>query len=1754
MKKIKLAFWGCLLGGLLVSASSLLPGRAPDKAPAPADPYKAKEKVNASVSVPGGVKLPMALDGEGTTLYGSMLWSNSWTPIEVPSDRPYGVYSFTDSSLTPQKCFATEPDALTGVYVDGIYYEVTRLMDSFNTLYDIHITSYDAETGAKLGVVNIYEPRYSKLPLLLAYDSSKGVTYALTYADDNQSHLLATINLSTGEMSSIGSLGNVSSSINYLTFSVVEGKILSVASDGNLYSIDPVTAEVEVVGPLGMSPAYLQSTAYDPSTGTLWWAASLASGEGMLCKINTSTGAAERVGMFADSEEFIGLYVKTSTVDPAAPARVSALRFEPSTPGSLAGNLTFGMPELTNGGAQLQGELMAEVKVDGAEISVLRGAPGASMSVPLTLEAGQRTITVAVKSGELSGSAAPLTLWAGPDAPAPVTDLKLVLDGDVMKLTWTASATGQHGGYCPSADVRYRIMDNDGVVVAEAHETTEFTVAVPPAIADHRYTVTPFIPGGAEGISVTSNILRAGEYYNLPVMFDFNFDNDFHSDFLVHDMNEDGCTWNFHYTWDENNVADVQYNASWVNQADDYLVSPGLNLSSGTMYQVSFDHSTGIEIQESIKILVGKGREVADLTQLVADYSNIITSSSTRQSARFTVPEDGVYYVALYIYSPVGQSYFSVDNMEIKAMGSSLAPAKPVVELAAETIGGADKVYVKITAPSSTISGEPLSELSAVEVYRGDGEEPVHTFASPALGALLEWTDENPGSGPVRYRVVALNSEGAGEPDENEVFVGGLNPPYTAGFDSAEELTYYTILNVNGDESTWNWENGSMTYSYNLFEPADDWLFTPNMRLSADRVYEVVAMARTGMYDESLSITYGVGTDPASQVTLLDLPEFNSPEIATECPAYLKIPADGCYNIGFHAYSPKNRLQLYLDEISIKDVASANAPDVVTGFSVTADPTGAHKALVAFTVPAKTCAEDPLLALASVEIYRGYEDEPVKVISNPVPGAAINWTDENAVHGQAVYRVCAVNADGRGLVSKASAFVGLDTPAAVESLRAKGNATNANAVLTWEAPGTGMNGGYINPDELTYTVTRIEDYSPTVIASGISALTFTDELGAEGKQKVISYAVTPTNLYGTGPEASASVKLGTLYDMPLVQMFKDYTALGDEWTNEILTNYNGSWMVSFEEGGVTSVDEGTGFLHFNKWSEEEGLSAGILSSPKVSMSKALKPYITLSFYHNPEADPRAHMKVGYRINDGDLIELEDIAVNSKPLGWMEYSWPVMAASEDFVSVELYAESYDNITRMFVDNLSIDDKLDHNLAVDNFTGPEEISREGAAYTVTVRNKGSLDAAGYDVILLCNGSETITLHEEALASGETRATEFSIPAPAAPDGDGQRIYQARVDYAADMKPADNFSAEIHARVIPSDYPGISDLEASNTDAGVALNWSEPSVVYAPPVTDSFESLTPFAIDGFDPWSLYDGDGQRTIGIRYGLTFTDWYTPKAWQVWDPMRVALLGDDVAPHSGHLCLISMQSDGTIPGDEVYYTPANDDWLISEQVAGGSVVTFWLMQPVNNYGGNEAVEVLYSTEGDSPEDFQALATVELADKATWTRHQFTLPADAQFFAIRHHQSYFGLWLDDITYSPTSGSVNLSIEGYNIYRDNELIATATTPSYTDASPLQGVHRYAVAAKFNVGEGPLSNVVELDTSDSGIGGVSDSEGCVITPGRGFIRITGAADDRVEVIAADGRVIKSLTVNGSAVIKIASGVYIVKVGSTVKKIKVS
>jgi len=98
---------------------------------------------------------------------------------------------------------------------------------------------------------------------------------------------------------------------------------------------------------------------------------------------------------------------------------------------------------------------------------------------------------------------------------------------------------------------------------------------------------------------------------------------------------------------------------------------------------------------------------------------------------------------------------------------------------------------------------------------------------------------------------------------------------------------------------------------------------------------------------------------------------------------------------------------------------------------------------------------------------------------------------------------------------------------------------NGNPVLTWEAPqGRGQNGGYVNPDDLTYIVYRATDGS--ILASDLKAFTYTDteyEPDFEGEQALVQYGVFAQNSAGIGYPGSNFVIEGKNYELPFKESF-----------------------------------------------------------------------------------------------------------------------------------------------------------------------------------------------------------------------------------------------------------------------------------------------------------------------------------------------------------------------------------------------------------------------------------------------------------------------------------------------------------------------------------------------------------------------------------------------------------------------------------------
>lgn len=110
------------------------------------------------------------------------------------------------------------------------------------------------------------------------------------------------------------------------------------------------------------------------------------------------------------------------------------------------------------------------------------------------------------------------------------------------------------------------------------------------------------------------------------------------------------------------------------NAANSYLFSRGLNLNAGEMVTLKFDYmGTDVWFPEKMEVLVGTSPDVAAMTQQIWIDEEIVNYPYRTASVDFTVPANGVYYIAFRAFSDPDQFYLSLDNIKIDK--STLATA-----------------------------------------------------------------------------------------------------------------------------------------------------------------------------------------------------------------------------------------------------------------------------------------------------------------------------------------------------------------------------------------------------------------------------------------------------------------------------------------------------------------------------------------------------------------------------------------------------------------------------------------------------------------------------------------------------------------------------------------------------------------------------------------------------------------------------------------------------------------------------------------------------------------------------------------------------------------------------------------------------------------------------------------------------------------------------------------------------------------------
>ncbi len=919
------------------------------------------------------------------------------------------------------------------------------------------------------------------------------------------------------------------------------------------------------------------------------------------------------------------------------------------------------------------------------------------------------------------------------------------------------------------------------------------------------------------------------------------------------------------------------------------------------------------------------------------------------------------------------------------------------------------------------------------------------------------------------YYVYASSNGKQSRPGRSGSLIAGnaLEVPWLETFDTRDGFSMFEVIDVDKDWSTWLWmSQGYAKCSNSYYADNDDWLVTPPIHLKADRTYTVSFMTSVeeAYMPQALTVLWGSADSDPTEYTdvIMPLSELDNEEW-TSTEATIRALRDGNYKIAFHCTASSGFYSLSLKNVGIDEGAMLSAPDVCGDIVATPGSNGASRARITFVAPSVTVGGDALGSISRIVVKS--DDRIVATVDTPQPGVAYSVDDKEPADGFNIYTIVAYAGELVGAQTSVRCYVGTDIPAPVSGIELIDNG-DGSATLRWESVAiVGENGGYVNPDEVTYSVYTS---SNDIVESGISGLSY--EIPSVEQTPVPSsviYRVTASNSKGESAKNRSSVMLlGPSAELPFADSFAGGTPV-QHWFLESPNS-----LYSFRATTLMSQD---GDLGANSWRSGGAGEESWIASAKISARGAENPVLTFWYYAYP-ATPNGlgvYMScAGKEIKNLVTVNYSELEGES---GWRKMQLTLDGASAlDYISIRFRGFAGEENATVAIDNILVTDMPGNDFGV-KMSAPVR-ARRGCPVSipVTVANNGSTANAPFTLKVTVNGADMPEI-TDTFDSGEERTFMIEYT-PTLADGEMLKVVAA-VSSEADEVAANDVTPEAEIEITDAEgLDAVIDLSATVSGRDVVLSWSAPENIVGGTVTESFEHCEPWATAGIGDWTTVDADGFRTFGI-YDVEWPGKMEPHAFIVFNPSLAAGLDGDeeeFMAHSGKQFLACFGADPEEPvnvGDV-----RNDDWLISPMLSGDAQTISFYARSLDPYGSPETFEVLASDSGCSLSDFTTLVGRRTANRAGWALYTFELPEGTRYFAIHVISvNCYALFVDDINYEAASAVV----EGYNVYRDGKLLASVVAPGYTDIRA-GGSHAYFVGVRYDRGESGASNEVVISTS--------------------------------------------------------------------------
>lgn len=1113
----------------------------------------------------------------------------------------------------------------------------------------------------------------------------------------------------------------------------------------------------------------------------------------------------------------------------------------------------------------------------------------------------------------------------------------------------------------------------------------------------------------------------------------------------------------------------------------------------------------------------------------------------------------------------------TVENWYLNAVQITSSTSTPIKNREAKVAFDGNDVYVAMSEnfPNSwvkgTISGTTVSfanfqyagQYSTIDCWFAgtDGEKPCdYTATYDATAKTLTFNEDvlvNAATDRIYYlEWISEPVLSAEEVNYEEPILTTLTTtlPYANSFETDAEVAEAAIYDANDDGKTFALASGNdgkaMRCGYNSAMAMDDYITFPGMPMVAGTIYEISieAACQSTTYTERVEVLAGTEAKVSALTSVVIAPTDVVTRENTKLTGLFTPATSGTYYIAVHGCSDADKYYLFVDNFSVMENNPA-IPAAVSDLAVAPDANAEKKATVTFTVPTKNIGGTNLTGNLDVVIK---VDDTEVYNESKAPGAAVSYVATVETPGTHKFTA---QVSQNGLVSDVatvSKWVGVDVPAAVSALALQDNTTTVK--MSWQAPTTGANNGVVLPADLKYNVYPVEmvefwgmllpsvDYE-NPLAVGVTGTSCEFEYNTcEGEMGFTYFAVAAENEAGEGTASLNAIVTGTPYALPMFEPM----------ANQTLNYY---WTYAIDD--VNYDDEDAGLFFYGESSDDDGYcllmnleTAGwvTLSSGKVALANAVNPVYSFDL----AATSAATVKVSATSASG-TVELATLTPGTS-FAPQSVSLKSLAA-ELWVILTITVEAED-ATGVLIDNIKVMNLLDNNLALLSSNIPASMKMTNTStVTATVANYGSLEANGAKVELIRDGAVVDSQDINGLASMESTTVSFEVtPTIFEPES---AVYSVNVNYAADQDLGDNKSDDVTVTFRPvSSLPAVTDLSGAYVAEGVKLTWSEPNLEGADTevVVEDFENAEAFSQE-VEGWTIIDEDDSEIGG------FQQLDLPSLVPGEDKAGFFVFESTIVEGNTAASFAAQSGTKFLAALFRFDDGAASDWAITPTLSGhAQTISFY----ARSYSGDypEKLEI-YWGNGTTLADFPAsnliqtifpVPSTEIGEE--WTKFEVDVPEGATNVAFHSCATgAFMLQLDDVSYEVASLTSNLSLVGYDVYRDGVKVNTEAVgeTEYLDATATDGAHVYNVVVNYNKGISPVSNSCEVQ-----VNGLNEvAAGVSVKAVDGAIVITGAEGEEVAVSAVNGMAVYAGVAEATTTVAVSNGVYLVKVGTVVVKV---